>query len=81
MPTYLRNDKFIKQFGRRLRRLRRSKDLTIYQVSDASGITANHIALTERGEINTSISHAYLLSKALKVKPHELFLFNEDEFK
>ncbi len=81
MPTFLRNEKFIKQFGKKLRRVRRGKGLSIYQLGDLCGIGANHIALTERGEINTSISHAYQLAKALKVKPYELFVFDDDEVK
>jgi transcriptional regulator with XRE-family HTH domain len=81
MPTYLRNDKFVKQFARRLRRLRRSKDLTISQLSELSGIQANYIARIERALVNTSISHVYFLAKALKVKPQDMFAFDEEEFK
>lgn len=81
MPTYLRSEKFLKQFARRLRRLRRSKDLTINQLGTLSGIQPNYIARIERAQVNTSISHLYFLAKALKMKPHELFLFDEEEFK
>ncbi len=81
MPVYLRNEKFIKQFARRLRRLRRSKDLTIEQLGELSGIQGNHIARIERALVNTSISHVYSLAKALKMKPQDLFNFDEDEFK
>lgn len=81
MPTYLRNEKFIKQFAKRVRRLRRSKDLTIEQLSKQSGIQANYIARIERALVNTSISHVYYLAKALKMKPRDMFDFDDEEFK
>lgn len=81
MPVYLRDEKFMKQFGKRLRRIRRSRDLTINQLGDLSGIRPNHIDLIERAEVNTSISHVFFLAKALDITPKDLFDFDDNEFK
>lgn len=80
MRAYLHNRIFLEQFGKKIRRIRRSQDLTLKQLAERSGIGANHIALIERGEVNTSLSHIAQLATGLQKHPADLFLFDRDDF-
>ena len=72
---YYRDEKFIKNFGQRLKNIRNAKKISQEQLAGETGFELSQIGRIERGEINTSISHVAAIAKALKVKPEELFLF------
>ena len=74
-PVYYRDVKFIKKFGLRLRDIRKAKGISQEQLAGDTGFEVSQIGRIERGEINTSISHVAAISKALEVKPEELFQF------
>lgn len=69
---------FITAFGKNLRRVRRSKDLTQEALSFRTGLTMNQIGRIERGEINTSIGIIHRISEGLEIEVKELFEFPED---
>jgi len=73
--VYYRDEKFIKKFGQRLKEVRKAKKISQEQLAGDSGFELSQIGRIERGEVNTSISHAAALAKALKIKPEELFQF------
>lgn len=70
---YLRDEKGIKKFGNRVKKIRLSKNLTQEQVAWEAGIEPMQVSRIERGIINTSLSHILTLAKALKINPSELF--------
>ena len=72
---YYKNIPFIKAFGKNLRRIRLEKDISQEQLANDIDIPINQIGRIERGEINTSISVAYAITKALKINIVELFNF------
>ena len=73
--TKFRDDELLKKFGKSLRDTRKSKGMSQEQLSFKSDISVNQIGRIERGEINTTISTAYLLSEVLEIDLKELFSF------
>lgn len=74
--TYLKDKNNIVKFGNRLRELRLAKGYSQEDFANECGLPLSQIGRTERGEINTSISHVFLIAKTLKVHPKELFNFD-----
>jgi transcriptional regulator with XRE-family HTH domain len=74
---YLRDEEAIKQFGKRLKEIRRSKKISQQTLALRVGLEQSQVGRIERCLINTSISHAILLAKGLGVPPSELFTFPE----
>ncbi|WP_423803172.1 helix-turn-helix domain-containing protein [Paraflavisolibacter caeni] len=75
MPPYYRDDKTIKNFGKKLREIRLSKNVSQEQLALACGLEYSQINRIELGKVNTSISHVALLAKHLGVTPCDLFNF------
>lgn len=73
-----KNTKLIKGFGKNLRRIRLSKAISQERLADEANVQLSQIGRIERGEINTTISTAYLLATALNVSLDELFKFKID---
>ncbi len=79
--AYLRNIKFIKLVGERIRILRLEQNRTQEDVAFEIGIEPVQLSRIENGKINTSISHVCEIAKCLKVSPKEIFNFGEiDDF-
>ena len=66
-----------KQFGAKLRRVRRSQDLTQAALAARSGLHINYISGIERGTRNPSLIAVGQLATALGLKLHELVNFEE----
>lgn len=66
---------FIRAFGENVRRLREQKLLSQEELYDLAGLSKNQIGNIERGEVNTTISTAYAIAKALNISIPELFDF------
>jgi transcriptional regulator with XRE-family HTH domain len=64
------------QFGRRLRQLRRQKDLTQEQLADAAGISVDMLSNIERGVNAPSFATLEKLAKGLELSIKELFAFD-----
>jgi len=63
-------------FGKNLRKLRKSKKLSQENLAYDANIPISQVGRIERGEINTTISTVYAISKALNLShPKELFDF------
>ena len=60
-------------FGKRLKFLRISKNLTQIGLAEISGLHPNYIGMIERGERNPSLVNIDKLAKALDVSLSEIF--------
>ena len=60
-------------FGKRLRSLRRAKDLTQEQVAERAGLSLQSVGEIERGRGNPTLVNVERLSDALNVELTELF--------
>jgi len=65
------------KFGKRLRKLRRNKDLTQEQLAEQIGVSGDFIGQIERGLRSPSFENLQRLSEVLEVKVEELFQFPE----
>lgn len=74
---YLKDEEFIKKFGQKLKQIREGKGISQEQLSLMAEVSQSQIARTELGQLNTSISHAAIYAKFLKVNPMELFDFSD----
>ena len=63
-----------KKFGKRLRVLRKSAQLSQEELGFKANIHRTYIGAVERGEQNVSLDNIYRLAKALKVELKELFI-------
>lgn len=68
---YLKNQRTLDRFGSRLQAFRMGADLSQEQLHLATGVGQSHIAKTELGQINTSISHLSLYAELFGVTDHE----------
>jgi transcriptional regulator with XRE-family HTH domain len=62
-----------KNFGERVRELRRKKGFSQEALALACGLDRTYIGSVERGERNISLLNIYKIAKALGVKARELF--------
>lgn len=65
------------QFGKRLQAFRLAAGLSQIQVHQATGIGQSHVARTELGQVNISISHVSLYAELFGVKGGELLNFGD----
>ena len=65
--------------GRRIRALRKLKNLTQERLGERSGINYKHLGAIERGEENPSLSVLQKIAKGLGVEIPELFSFQHEE--
>lgn len=70
-----RNQDYIKAFGKHLKKLRESKDLTQEELCYRSGLQLSHLGRIERGERTLTIPTLYVLATALEVEPKKLLDF------
>jgi transcriptional regulator with XRE-family HTH domain len=73
--NYYKDTKFIKAFGKNLRRIRLERKISQEYLADEVGIPTNQVGRIERGEVNTSISTANALATKLGVPIKDLFDF------
>ena len=66
-------DKFLKQFGKRLSSIRKQKRLSQEELADAAGLHAVAITYIETGKRLPKLNTIYKLAKGLNVKTEELF--------
>jgi transcriptional regulator with XRE-family HTH domain len=65
--------------GRAIRRLRRSRNLTIEALALAAGMSPGHLGRVERGHGNPRLDKLFALSDALGVTFTDIVLAAEDE--
>ena len=73
--TNIRNEKYLKQFGKHLRKLRSEKSMSQEQLANEADIPLSQIGRIERGEVNTTISTLKSISNALKIAPKAMLDF------
>lgn len=69
---------FVKLVGDKVRLIRKTRGMTQEKLSELSGLSEKYLSDTERGIRNISLESLEKIMKALKVKPHELFLYTND---
>ncbi len=67
--------KFHVAFGKHLQAVRSRVGITQEKLAELVDIDRSYIGFIERGERNITLDKIYKLSKALKVKPKDLFDF------
>jgi transcriptional regulator with XRE-family HTH domain len=72
----VRNETYILAFGKRLKEIRKSKEISQEELSYTAQIPLSQVGRIERGEVNTTISTVFILASALTVHPRELFNFD-----
>ena len=66
-----------KLFGRRVRSLRKLRDMTQEELAESSALSAEYVSRIERGMTSTSFEVIAKLAQALEVEPSSLFTFEE----
>jgi transcriptional regulator with XRE-family HTH domain len=67
------DEKFLKDFGKRVAELRSKQKLTQEQLADLVDLHRTYIGFIEQGKRNPSISNVKKIAKVLKVSLSELF--------
>ena len=75
---YLRHTDGIKKLGDRIRAIRLSKNISQEDLAYKANVEFSQISRIERGIINTSISHAFVIAEALGVSMKYLFDFENE---
>jgi transcriptional regulator with XRE-family HTH domain len=65
--------------GRRIREIRKARNLTIDQLSEAIGVNEKYLGSVERGEQNPSFKILEKIARGLSVPPSELFIYEHTE--
>ncbi len=73
------NEIFIKAFGKNLRKIRLAKEISMQNLAYSINVEYSQISRIELGKINTSVSTAYEIAKALEVPVQDLFNFEVEE--
>ena len=73
---YYRDKVVIKKLGDKIRKTRLSKKISQENLAFSCGLEYSQINRIELGKVNTSVSHLFLIAKALKVDPKELIDFS-----
>ncbi|MFS4454516.1 helix-turn-helix domain-containing protein [Maribacter sp. 2304DJ31-5] len=73
--TKIRDEKYLKALGKRLRRIRTEKDISTYDLSYESNVSRSQINAIERGDINTTICTLKALADALGLEVKDLVDF------
>ena len=73
--TKIRDEKYLKALGKRLRKIRTEKDISTYDLSYESNVSRSQINAIERGHINTTICTLKALADALGLEVKDLLDF------
>ena len=66
-------EKLIKDFGKRLKKIRLEKKLSLRQLAIEADIDHMQVANIEKGQTNPTMTTITILAEALNVHPGELF--------
>lgn len=70
-----RNEDLIIAFGKRVRLLRKERNLTMEKLAELSGIDYRQLSYVELGDVNPTISTAFAIANGLDVPLKDLFDF------
>ncbi len=71
----IKNEKFVRAFGKNLRKIRIAKNISQEDLANDADIPINQVGRIERGEINTTIVTVKALADALKMDVIDLLNF------
>ena len=71
----IRNEKFIKALGNRVREVRLSKGMTMEQLAEGARIDYQQVLRVESGKVNATVSTMHGIAEALGMAISELFNF------
>lgn len=63
-------------FGKRIRQLRTTHNLSQEQLAERTGFHRNYIGMIERGERNPALLNIYVFAQAFNISISELFNIN-----
>ena len=63
------------KFGKRIRELRKGRELSQKQLSELTGFHHNYVGMVERGERNPSLENIVVFANAFDMSLSELFTF------
>jgi DNA-binding XRE family transcriptional regulator len=72
VPDDARDKRLCRVFGKRLRELRRERDLTQSEVAEHAGTSITYVSQIERGLRNPTLAIVVRLAAALDITPEEL---------
>jgi transcriptional regulator with XRE-family HTH domain len=72
MSNSLNADKTTREFGTRIRTLRKELAMSQEELGEVAGLHRTYIGHLERGEVNPSLINILRVAKALKVDPSNL---------
>ena len=78
MDKYDTNE-FVIAIGKRIKQIRDDQDITQLDLAELAGMDMRQVQRIENGEVSTSITNIYLISKALKVSIGDLTNFDESD--
>ena len=78
MNDKIKKTKINLTFGNNIKRFRRIRGLSQYELADITGLAQNFISAIESGKKWISPETLEILTKALNVKPFQLFILEED---
>lgn len=73
--TKIRDEKYLKDLGKKIREIRKQKGISTYDLSYESNISRSQINSIEKGDINTSICTLKALADAMELKVKDLIDF------
>ena len=73
--TKIRDEKYLRALGTRLRQIRTQKNISTYDLSYESNVSRSQINAIERGDINTTICTLKAIADALGLKVKDLVDF------
>ncbi len=73
----LRDEIYLKQFGKNLKQIRLSKGFTQEELSYSSDVSLAQITRLERGVVNPTLCTLKCLAKGLDITTSELLKFND----
>ena len=65
--TLIRDEKLLKLFGTRLRKLRLEREMSQYQLADVANINRSQVIDIENGSVNPSLCTLQVLAEALEI--------------
>lgn len=74
----IKDETLMSAFGKRVRSLRKQRKLSMEKLAEMANIDYRQLSYVELGQVNTTISTIYSISKALDIPLKELFDFSVD---
>jgi len=72
--TRIKDEELLGILGRRVKEYRIIKGFSQYELSYSANIPRSQVIRIENGEVNTTISSLFTISKALEINLQELFI-------